>query len=1002
MADDFKIITFNSTGMAPDKIDFIKDITDKYNPDVLLTQETWLIESRKNAVLRSINDEYQADGVAAYHENDLLIGRPKGGLGIMWKKTLGINCKYMVVPNTNRACALQVELNDNVLIVINVYMPTDNYSKSHVNTEFLDTCDAIEIFVQQCIKNGKHVIIGGDLNIDMSRNNAHDLYFKDVMERYDFVSMLDISSSNVEYTYHDPSNDCFTCIDHFCVSHELSQSVTNISRCDEPLNPSNHSPLLMSVTCSQLYVVLDENQNSGLSVPIAWHKVNNNNVLCYQQEQQRYIQRLCLPCVLECVDPDCKNIEHNKQIDELCESLINCCIVSDVCLPRVSKKHVRPKWSADVKPFKDDCVFWHRIWTDAGCPKNGVIYDIKKHTKRQYMYANRRNKRRIDVNRKEKMAIAISCNRSRDFFKEFKKYEPKKSCAAIIDGKTSCKEIAGIFATKYKDLYNCVPSNDEYMDAVRKYADQAKYCDEEDRVVTLVEIQNALKFLKANKGDGDRNFMSNHLLFSCDLFLEKVSLLFTAIFTHGYQPKSLLTATIESIPKDCKGSIQTSNNYRGITLCNSIQKLMDIVIMQRYENILLTSDMQYAFKQNHSTVMCTLMLKEVVKHYANHNTDVYSCFVDASKAFDRVRYDKLFTLLVGRGLPPIVVRSLLELYVNQEMRTRWRGQFSDSFKTCNGIRQGGVISPVLFCIYIDELLLRLAEKGSGCWIGKHFYGALGYADDLTLLAPSVTGLRELLRICEDFAVEYSVNYNAEKTVCMLFSKRDVFKPSVKLCGTELKWVQSVKHLGTYLDDNMSEETEIRKKKQDLIQRVNYIVSTLGDCDDQVVKTIFNSKCAHFYGCQSWNLTDNRVKEFQVMWNRCVRRILRLDNRTHTRFLPIILNTLTAYEQVQLRIVKLIQSMLISKNVKVNYLAKLSVKKANSVIGANIRIISRNIDCDVYHVISYDVTDMKKKFYSSHDEKDLRCVYQIQELRHSEIPGFSSDEVFSMLTFLCTE
>ena len=486
------------------------------------------------------------------------------------------------------------------------------------------------------------------------------------------------------------------------------------------------------------------------------------------------------------------------------------------------------------------------------------------------------------------------------------------------------------------------------------------------------------------------------------MLLEKLSSLFTAIFTHGYQPKGLLLGTIESIPKDCKGNIRNSNNYRGITLCNSIKKLIDIVIMQRYHSSLLTSNMQYAFKQDHSTVMCTLVLKEVVRHYANHNTDVYSCYVDASKAFDRVRFDKLFTLLIARGIPPIILRSLLNLYKNQLIRTRWKGHMSDMFGTINGIRQGGVISPVMFCVYIDELLLRLAENGSGCWVGKHYFGALGYADDLTLLSPSVTGLREMLKICEGFADEYSVKYNAEKTVCVLFSKRVVHKPAVKLCGKELDWVQSVKHLGNYLDQNMSESTEIRKKKHDLVQRVNYIVSTLGNCEDSIIKTVFNSKCAHFYGCQSWSLMDKSVKEFQIMWNRCVRRILNLHYCTHTKLLPIILNTLSAYDQIQLRIVRIVQAMLESENDKIRYLAQLSIKKANSVIGSNMLIVSRNTNCDIDTVICSDAATLKEKFISSQNECDIQCANQIIELRQCEIPGFNNDELLTILTFLCTE
>ena len=66
----------------------------------------------------------------------------------------------------------------------------------------------------------------------------------------------------------------------------------------------------------------------------------------------------------------------------------------------------------------------------------------------------------------------------------------------------------------------------------------------------------------------------------------------------------------------------------------------------------------------------------------------------------------------------------------------------------NGIKQGGVLSPVLFCIYMDELLGRLRESGVGCYLGQTFVGALGYADDLTLLAPSILAVLKLITVCD--------------------------------------------------------------------------------------------------------------------------------------------------------------------------------------------------------------------------------------------------------------
>ncbi len=253
----------------------------------------------------------------------------------------------------------------------------------------------------------------------------------------------------------------------------------------------------------------------------------------------------------------------------------------------------------------------------------------------------------------------------------------------------------------------------------------------------------------------------------------------------------------------------------------------------------------------------------------------------------------------------------------------WRGQHSSHFTTVNGIRQGGVISPVLFCIYMDELLKRLEKEGHGCWIGEHYLGAVGYADDLTVLTPSVDGLRKMISICERFGHEYSMEYNPKKTVCVLFSKKKKKTPEVRLNGVPLQWVDNVKHLGNYLDSDLKEMTEVRMKRSDLVGRVNNLIVTLGKSKDAIVRKVFNSECAHFYGAQAWSFDDKHVRDFQIMWNRCVRRVLCLPYRTHTRYLPHILGVCNATDEIYSRFINMVNVMQNSKNVRIQYVANMS-------------------------------------------------------------------------------
>ena len=105
-----------------------------------------------------------------------------------------------------------------------------------------------------------------------------------------------------------------------------------------------------------------------------------------------------------------------------------------------------------------------------------------------------------------------------------------------------------------------------------------------------------------------------------------------------HTPTDLFKSSIISIPKDVKVSLSNIDNYRGIALFNCICKMYDNITLFLHGNYLNTSDMQFDYKKGHSTTMCTFIYKEIINQYINNGSDVYSCLLDASKAFDRVHY----------------------------------------------------------------------------------------------------------------------------------------------------------------------------------------------------------------------------------------------------------------------------------------------------------------------------------------------------------------------------
>ena len=108
----------------------------------------------------------------------------------------------------------------------------------------------------------------------------------------------------------------------------------------------------------------------------------------------------------------------------------------------------------------------------------------------------------------------------------------------------------------------------------------------------------------------------------------------------------------------------------------------------------VTSDMQFGFTNKHSTIMCRLTYYEVITHYLCNHSNVYSYSLDASKVFDRVHYGKLFNIVLYRKVLFVIIRFLLDAYIRQEARVMWNSCKSQYFRVKNGVKQGGVISPI--------------------------------------------------------------------------------------------------------------------------------------------------------------------------------------------------------------------------------------------------------------------------------------------------------------------
>ena len=145
-------------------------------------------------------------------------------------------------------------------------------------------------------------------------------------------------------------------------------------------------------------------------------------------------------------------------------------------------------------------------------------------------------------------------------------------------------------------------------------------------------------------------------------------MLFTAMLIHGVAPVGLLLSTLVPIPKIKRGNKCDSNIYRQIAITSLLGKVFDTIVLEQQHNSLFTDMLQFGFKRNSSTVICTSLLLETIEYYNENDTDCYLLLLDVSKAFDRVEYVTLFRTIRSRNMCPVVLRLLMNMYVNKKIK----------------------------------------------------------------------------------------------------------------------------------------------------------------------------------------------------------------------------------------------------------------------------------------------------------------------------------------------
>ena len=176
-----------------------------------------------------------------------------------------------------------------------------------------------------------------------------------------------------------------------------------------------------------------------------------------------------------------------------------------------------------------------------------------------------------------------------------------------------------------------------------------------DFMSTPCNVQSLLWKLSLNRAAGSDEISAEHLIYADPQVCALLSKLINTCISHGVMPQACIETILVPIYKNNKSNIHDKNNYRPIALQTVISKLFEHFILQQISLFLRTSSNQFGFKHKYSTDQCVFLYKQAVSYYGNQNSPVFSTFLDASKAFDRVNHKLLFKKLSNRNVPACFV-----------------------------------------------------------------------------------------------------------------------------------------------------------------------------------------------------------------------------------------------------------------------------------------------------------------------------------------------------------
>ena len=399
--------------------------------------------------------------------------------------------------------------------------------------------------------------------------------------------------------------------------------------------------------------------------------------------------------------------------------------------------------------------------------------------------------------------------------------------------------------------------------------------------ITLSEVENVLNNLENNKSpDGLPYEILKHssnviAVYLCDLF--------NAILSTGIYPDMWCEAIISPLYK--KGSKSDVNNYRGISLSCTLGKVFTKILNSRMMSWAAArnkiDNSQGAYQKDKSTIDHIFTLMAIVQKYLSKTGGRFYCaFIDFSKCFDSIPHLQLWYRLINEGIHGRVLKVLRSMYGKLKSRVKTANGLTVLFECITGTRQGCMLSPFLFILYLNELVNMCKDNCPGIFVDDAMSNVhmLLYADDIAMVNDTIGRLQKQLNIFSDFCYKYGLTVNMSKTNVMIFRNGGRIRSNEKVYFNNEQIAETTyyKYLGIVFSSRLCWTTALKtlsSQADKSIYTIKFINRECNGLPAQLLFDLFDKLVLPIllYGAEIWGYTIR--EEIEIVHRKFCKYVL---------------------------------------------------------------------------------------------------------------------------------